>query len=152
MMLSRTVLIGIVAAAGLVSACKPKAEPAPEAPPPAAAPPPASAAPTLVSIELGKAIQADKRAVNPGTAFGPRDTIYVSVTTNGTMPNATMAAKWTYQDGQVVEESTQTLNLAGPATTEFHISKASPWPAGKYKVEVTLNGAPLGQTEFEIRR
>ena len=145
----RSVFIGVVAAVAVVSACKPKPEPAPPAPPPAAAPP---AAPTLVSIELGKAVQADKRAVNPGTTFGRRDTIYVSVTTNGTMSNATMAAKWTYQDGQVVDSSTQTLNLAGPATTEFHISKASPWPAGKYKVEVTLNGAPLGQTEFEIRR
>ena len=148
---TRTLLIGIIAAAGLAAACKPKAEPAPEAPPPAA-PPPAPAAPTLVSIELGKAIQADKRAVNPGTTFGRRDTIYVSVTTNGTMPNAVMAAKWSFQDGQVVDSSSQTLNLAGPATTEFHISKASPWPVGKYKVEVTLNGAPLGQSEFEITR
>lgn len=147
---SRTVFIGIVAAAGLVSAaCKPKPEPLP--PPPPAAPPPAPAAPTLVSLELGKAIQADKRAMNPGTTFGRRDTIYVSVTTNGTMPNAVMAAKWSFQDGQVVDSSSQTLNLSGPATTEFHISKASRWPAGKYKVEVTLNGAPLGQTEFEIR-
>ena len=145
----RSVFIGVVAAVAVVSACKPKPEPAPPAPPPAAAPPPA---PTLVTIELGKAVQADKRAVNPGTTFGRRDTIYVSVTTNGTMSNATMAAKWTYQDGQVVDSSTQTLNLAGPATTEFHISKASPWPAGKYKVEVTLNCAPLGQSEFEIRR
>ena len=147
---TRTVLIGIVVAAGLAAACKPKAEPAPEAAPPAA-PPPAPAAPTLVSIELGKAIQADKRAVNPGTTFGTRDTIYASVTTNGTMPNAVMAAKWSFQDGQVVDSSSQTLNLSGPATTEFHISKASRWPAGRYKVEITLNGAPLGQTEFEIR-
>jgi hypothetical protein len=148
----RTLVIGIVAAAGIFSAaCKPKSEPAPEALPPAA-PPPAPAAPTLVSIELGKAIQADKRAVNPGTVFGRRDTIYAAVTTNGTMPNANMTAKWTFQDGQVVDSSTQTVNLAGPATTEFHIAKASAWPAGKYKVEVTLNGNPLGQADFEIKR
>ena len=149
---SHAVFIGIVATAGLVTACKPKAEPAPEAPPPATAPPPAPAAPTLVSIELGKAIQADKRVVNPGTTFGRRDTIYVAVTTNGTMPNAAMTAKWTFQDGQVVDSTTQTVNLAGPATTEFHISKPTAWPAGRYKVEVTLNGAPLGQADFEITR
>jgi hypothetical protein len=40
----------------------------------------------------------------------------------------------------------------GPATTEFHISKPSGWPAGKYKVEISADGAPAGSKEFEVKK
>jgi hypothetical protein len=131
----------------LAAGCK-KEEPAP---PPAAAPPAPPAAPTLVSLQLGKAVGADKQVTSPTTTFGTRDTIYASVTTTGSMPNANLTARWTFEDGQVVDSTTQTLNLEGSGTTEFHIAKASRWPTGRYKVEVTLNGAPLGSADFEIR-
>jgi hypothetical protein len=126
-------------------------EPAAPATPPPAAPAPATPAFTVTALELGSQIGADKRITQPVTAFAPTDTIYLSVVTNGSTPSATLTAKWTYQDGQVVNESTQTITPTGPAATEFHISKPDGWPAGTYKVEVSLNGRSTGTKEFEVR-
>ncbi len=36
--------------------------------------------------------------------------------------------------------------------TEFHISKPSGWPVGKYKVTLSLGGAPAGAQDFEVHR
>jgi hypothetical protein len=106
---------------------------------------------TVTAVELGNQIGADKRIPQPLTSFAPTDTIYVSVVTNGATPSATLTAKWTYQDGQVVNESTQTIAPTGPAATEFHIAKPDGWPAGTYKVEVSLNGRAAMAKEFEVK-
>jgi len=57
-----------------------------------------------------------------------------------------------YQDGQIVDESTQTIAPTGAARTEFHISKPDGWPAGKYKLEVLLNGTSAGTKDFDVQR
>jgi hypothetical protein len=158
--------LGLGFALSIVAACG-KSEPppaqqaaapqpaAPATPPPAApapaAPAPAAPAFTVTAMELGNQIGADKRITQQITAFAPTDTIYLSVVTSGSTPSATLTAKWIYQDGQVVNESTQTITPTGPAATEFHISKPDGWPAGTYKVEVSLNGRSTGTKEFEVR-
>jgi hypothetical protein len=106
---------------------------------------------TVTALELGNQIGADKRVTRPLTAFAPTDTIYLSVVTNGSTSSATLTAKWTYQGGQVVNESRQTIAPTGPAATEFHIAKPDGWPAGAYKVEVSLDGRSSGTKEFEVK-
>lgn len=141
---------GLGLAVAGVTSCKKK-----EAPPPAeaAAPAPAPAPPpfTVQSVEVGKSIGADKKVTAAVTTFGRRDTIYVSVSTDGAAPSKTIAAKWTFQNGQIVKEQSQSIAPTGPAATEFHISKAGPWPVGKYKVEISVDGATAGSKDFEIK-
>ncbi len=37
-------------------------------------------------------------------------------------------------------------------TTNIEFTNANPWPAGKYKVDVTLNGQAVGMTqEIEVK-
>ena len=70
---------------------------------------------------------------------------------NGSGPSATLTARWTYQDGQVVDESRQNITPTGGSTvTEFHVSKPDGWPTGGYKVEVLLDGASAGTREFKV--
>ena len=149
----RTHRMGWAAALGLavigIPSCKKKEAPAPPAE--AAAPAPAPPAFAVLAIEVGKGIGADKRVTAPATTFGRRDTIYASVATEGAAPSKTISAKWTYQDGQVVKEQAETIAPTGPAATEFHISKAKPWPVGKYKVEIAVDGAPAGAKDFEVK-
>jgi hypothetical protein len=128
-----------------------------ETPPPqnetgAAAPAPAPVAFTVTAIEVGKQVGPDKRVSNPTTTFAPKDTIHASVATDGAAPKKIIAAKWTYQDGQVVKEAAETIAPTGPAATEFHISKPSGWPVGKYKVEITVDGSPSGSKDFEVKK
>ncbi|HKC47781.1 MAG TPA: hypothetical protein VKB63_09295 [Gemmatimonadales bacterium] len=135
----------VAALAGAAVACK-KAPP----PPPPAAPP--VVAFSVTGVTLGKAVGADRSVAQPLTTFGPKDTIYASVATVGSTSSATMAALWTFQTGQTVFADTQALAPQGPAHTEFHISKPSGWPVGKYKVAISLDGAPAGAQDFEVKR
>jgi hypothetical protein len=147
----------IVWAAGLglvvigAPACKKKEAPGPPAEAAAPAPAPEPPAFAVQLIEVGKAIGADKRVTAALATFGRRDTIYVSVATEGVAPSKTISAKWTFQDGQVVKEQSEAIAPTGPAATEFHISKPSPWPVGKYKVEIAVDGAAAGSKDFEIK-
>lgn len=101
-------------------------------------------------IDMGRSLNADKTISGNTLSFKPNDTIYASVATAGSAATATVRARWTYEDGQVVNESTQTIAPTGDARTEFHIVKPDGWPAGKYKVEVFLNGSSAGTKDFEV--
>ncbi len=121
----------------------PMSEPAP---PPAAAP-----AVSVTSVTVGTTAAADK-SVAPVAMIGGKDKIIVSVKTDGAATNATLGVKLTYQDGQVAGEQTATLTATGAETTNVEFSKASAWPAGKYRADVTLDGQPAGTTqEFEVK-
>ena len=103
-------------------------------------------------IDIGRSLAADKTINANADSFKPNDTIYASIGTGGTAATATLKARWTYQDGQVVNESTQTIAPTGDARTEFHISKPDGWPTGKYKLEVSLNGSSAATRDFEVER
>lgn len=158
MMLKRTsIAIAFSLASALVlGACNKNApqEAASTAPaentPAAPASAPAAAPVRLVSVDLGSAVGADQKVTTATTTFTPKDTIYASVATDGT-GNATLEAKWTYQDGQTVKDDSKTIAATGPANTAFSISKPDGWAAGNYKVEVSLNGAPAASKDFSVK-
>lgn len=107
----------------------------------------------VTEVEVGRSIGADKR-INDNAAtdeFGRGDTIYASVATTGTAPGAALSARWTFEDGRVVYESSQNVASTGPANTEFHVTKPDGWPTGKYKVEIRLNGQTVGSKDFEVK-
>ena len=103
-------------------------------------------------IDMGRSLNADKKIIDTTESFKPNDTIYASIATAGSATTATLKARWTYQDGQVVNESTQMIAPTGDARTEFHISKPDGWPTGKYKLEVFLNGSSAATRDFEVAR
>ncbi|HKT61683.1 MAG TPA: hypothetical protein VJQ46_16620 [Gemmatimonadales bacterium] len=133
------------------ASCKKKEPPPPPAQSAEPAPAPAPPAFAVQGIQLGKAVDAGKKVTAPTTTFGRKDTIYASVATEGAAPSKTLTAKWTFQDGQTVKEQSESIAPTGPSATEFHISKKGPWPVGKYKFEVAVDGAPAGSQDFEIK-
>jgi hypothetical protein len=145
-------------------ACGKKEPPAPApapAPAPVAAPalPPAApvveaqtaAAVQVASIDVHSQANPTRLATGAPAVFAASDTIDAVVSTTGSATSATLAAKWTFQDGQVVDESSQTIAPTGPAATTFTIAKPDGWPTGKYKVEITLDGQAAGSSEFEVK-
>lgn len=149
----RTALLAVLSFVVTVTACQQSAPPATH---PAPTPAPAAAAPAaapfkVASLDVGKEIGANKRVASPMTSFAANDTIYASVATEGSAPTVALKARWTYQDGQLVDESVQTIAPTGPAITEFHVSKPSGWPAGKYKVEISANGTVAASRDFEVK-
>ena len=150
-------LVGTIALAG----CKKKEEATPAPAPvvtepvPAPAPTPMAATASVVSVDLGSAVGADSKVTTPTTTFKPKDTVYAAVSTTTSDPAAPVAgklsAKWTFQDGQTVHEESKDFNLAGPGVTAFQVSKPDGLPAGKYKVEISLDGAMVQSKDFEVK-
>ena len=156
---SRGLLIALVAAPLAFGACnRSETEAPPPAPPPAApqakAPVEAPAAePFRVSgLEIGTALGADKRVIAPSaTVSASEPTIYASVATDGATERVTLTARWTYEDGQVVAETSQEIAPTGAAVSEFHIERTDAWPTGQYQVEILADGRTLGTSKFEIQ-
>ena len=147
-------LVVVVLVALAAAACGRRAPAPPAEAPPASAPAPAAEVLAVREITLGNAIGADKRVAMPMTAFGPRDTIYAAVATDGAPPSATLAARWTFLGGgqpSLLDSTAQTIAPEGPAVTEFHVSRTEGWPAGAYRVDVFAGGRLVGSREFEVR-
>jgi hypothetical protein len=124
----------------------------PAAAPPQAAPPVSAPAPIGIgAIQLGNQIGADKRVLAAAETFAPSDTIYASITTEGEAQGVLVTARWSYEDGQTVAESSETIATAGPTVVEFHIAKPDGFPPGRYRVDVAAGGRPAGTREFEVR-
>ena len=90
--------------------------------PPAAAPVAVPAAPAAVSvadITLGSSLNADKTVATAAATFKSTDTIYAAVKTNGTSSAATLAAKWTYQDGCTVHQESLVDHRPGRRSRSF---------------------------------
>lgn len=103
-------------------------------------------------VDLGKHVGNDNQVTDHSADFAPNETVYASVVTQGSAPTAELKTRWTFQDGQVVDEVSRTIAPSGGAATEFHVSKPDGLPVGKYRVEVFLNGSPAASKEFEVKR
>ena len=113
---------------------------------------PSTGAPIVVSgVSLGTAVGADHKVTTASTRFGVHDTIYAAIDTQHAAPDATLAAKWTRDNGQMVFEHTAMMSPDGDATTNFKLSSDSAWPPGKYLVEISLNGVSAKTVAFEIK-
>lgn len=149
--LLRTLALGALLVCG-IAACGKKTEPPPPAPEPtpAPAPAPAPAGVRVTAVEIGSAIGPDKRVTVATRTFAPAHTLYAVVLTEGAAATASLRAIWAYEDGQVVDDSTQDLAPTGPAVTEFHLSKPDGWPVGGYTVEILLDGVSAAKESFSV--
>ena len=83
--------------------------------------------------------------------FSSSDTIYAVVSTMSPQSKQNvLKARWTYQDGQLVNESSKTVK-GGTKFNEFHISKADGWPSGSYSVTILADEEPLVTRSFQVQ-
>jgi len=100
-------------------------------------------------IALGRAIGPDKHVTAPAGDFGPGDTIYTSVVTEGAATRAVLSARWTYR-GALIEETAQKIAPEGTTVSEFHVFNPSGWAPGDYRVEILLDGRIVGDRAFRV--
>ncbi len=106
----------------------------------------------VADVKLGKRLGADKQVADETDTFGPRDTIYASVHTTGFSSSARLTARWMFESGQQVDERTETIAPTSDTYTEFHISKPSGWPPGKYMVHILLDGQEVQTKDFTVKK
>ncbi len=120
----------------------------------AAATPPAAPL-SVARVTLGSEVNAEHQVTRASDHFTPNaKAIYASVATEGSSEGATLNAKWSYLEGQgqLVSSISQSIATDGPAVTTFKVQNPDLWPAGKYKVEISLDGKSVASQDFEIRK
>jgi hypothetical protein len=107
----------------------------------------------VTDVDLGRSAAGDTAIADKTTDFRPNDTIHAVVKHEGAASGATLTARWTFQDGQVVDTRSETISPTGahPDYTHFMISKPSGWPKGKYTLHVLLNGTEVQSKDFEVK-
>ena len=104
----------------------------------------------VTAVTLGRAVGPDSRVTDETSIFNLTDTIYTSVATEGISPSSTIVARWTFEDGQVVDEISRSIAPNGPEVTEFHISKPDGFPVGSYEVVILLDGQEVDRRSFTV--
>jgi hypothetical protein len=118
---------------------------------PAMAPAAAPAAFAVIDVDMGRHISADKKISDKTDDFAPSDTIYASVHTSGAATNKVLMARWTFSDGKVVDERSETISPTGDAYTEFHIVKPGGWPKGKYTLHLLIDGSEVRTKDVTVK-
>src|SRR5690606_40452046 len=69
-----------------------------------------------------------------------------------TPQTGTLTARWTYEGGQLVDETSRDYNFTGTGQTAFQVSKPDGWPTGNYRVEILYDGEVVQTRDFEVRK
>jgi hypothetical protein len=138
---SRFVVAGATIASLVAASCR--------KPPPPPAPP---AALRVTAIDLGRGLSPGNLISAPAQIFGPRDTIYASIATEGISQGGQVGVRFIYQTGGLVFQSSQPVARSGPSRAEFHIWRDTGWPVGFYRLEVFLDSVPAGSREYEVKK
>ena len=148
---SRSLIAGLVAL-GALTACNKDNTPSADTTTPATVPAPdAPSAFSVIDIDMGRHIDAEKKISDKTDDFAPNDTIYASIHTSGTANNSAVVGRWTFENGTVVDERTQNVTTNGDAYTEFHIVKPGGWPKGKYTLHVMIDGKEVRTKDVTVK-
>jgi hypothetical protein len=106
----------------------------------------------VTDVSLGRGMQGDSALRDETDDFGRADTIHALVRHEGSGSGTRITARWTFEDGQVVDERTETVSPSGTgaAYTHFTISKPDGWPAGTYTLHLLVNDREVETETFEV--
>jgi hypothetical protein len=111
-----------------------------------------SAAELRVSnVMIGRRIGPGNRITEPTFEFGPRDTVFVSVATQGAGEAGNLTAAWRSQSGEIVQKSSAPVPPAGE-NAEFRLAQPKGLKLGTYKVIIFLGGDSVETRVFVVKK
>jgi hypothetical protein len=117
----------------------------------ASPPPPELGEFKIVSVLLGKSLDADGVVQTDSERFGRKDKIYATVLSTGAHQGLRLQAKWLAPDGSTVAETEQPLVPTGATATSFSIANPEGWPEGEYELRIAINGSPMQARKFQVK-
>ena len=106
---------------------------------------------SLVDVETGRHVDANRKIADATDDFAPTDTVYASVHTSGKATAAPVMGRWTFEDGTVIDEKTDTVTTDADAYSAFFIVKPTGLPSGKYTIHVLVNGAEVQSKDVTVK-
>ncbi|HEY5440595.1 MAG TPA: hypothetical protein VIJ90_04855 [Gemmatimonadaceae bacterium] len=105
----------------------------------------------VIDVDMGRHFDDDKKISDKTDAFAPTDTIYASVHTSGVVTNAPLVGRWTFEDGTILDEKTDSITTTGDARTIFFIVKPSGFGTGKYSLHVLIDGKEVSTRDAAVK-
>lgn len=107
---------------------------------------------TVAAVMIGKRIGENNLITEPTFQFAPADTVYLSVSTTGAPDSATLATKWRFQTGEMVDSSSKNIQPEGEDVTEFHVTSDKGWKVGTYSVTLYADGDSVDSKAFVVKK
>lgn len=104
----------------------------------------------VASVMIGKRVGNGNLITEPTFQFFPRDTVHVSVATEGSGPGQLTAA-WRSQGGEILQKSSEFARTGGE-NTAFSLSQPKGLKPGTYKVVVLLDGDSADTKVFVVKK
>ena len=105
----------------------------------------------IVSVLLGRTLDAEQVVQADRDSFSPRDSIHASVLSTGAHEGLTLSAHWLGPDGATIADTAQVVAPTQPTATTFSLHNPQPWPVGDYKLELAVNEHVLQTRAFHVR-
>jgi hypothetical protein len=103
------------------------------------------------NVMIGRQIGPGNRITEPTFEFAPRDTVYVSVATQGAGGAGMLTAAWRSQSGEILQKSSEPVPPAGE-NTQFSLSQPKGLKPGTYKVIVFLGDDSVETKVFVVKK
>jgi len=108
-----------------------------------------SVARRVSNVMIGRQVGPNDRITEPTFQFTPKDTVHVSVATEGT-GGGTLSAAWRSQNGEILQQTSAPVPPAGE-NAAFHLSRPEGLKPGTYKVIVFLGEDSVETKVFVVK-
>ncbi len=103
------------------------------------------------NVMIGRRVGSGNRITEPTFEFGPQDTVYVSVGTEGTGDAGPLTAAWRSQNGEILQKSSEPVPPAGE-NVQFNLAQPKGLKPGTYKVIVFLGDDSVETRVFAVKK
>ena len=104
----------------------------------------------VASVMIGKRVGPGNLVTEPTFEFSPRDTVHVSVATEGS-GSGTLTAAWRSQSGEIVQKTSESAGETG-GHAAFRLSQPRGLKPGTYKVIVFLDNDSVDTKVFVVKK
>ena len=102
----------------------------------------------VVTVQTGKSLNSDHSVATHTMSFRPKDTMYVSVLTEG-RGAGTITVKWRFA-GQVIQDLSKKVAYNDQAATDFRFQAADDFPIGDYTIDVMVDGKTIETRRVKV--
>jgi hypothetical protein len=103
------------------------------------------------NVMIGKKVGASDRITEPTFEFTPKDTVHISVATEGTGGSGTLSAAWRSQNGEILQQTSAPAPPAGE-NAAFELARPEGLKPGTYKVIVFLGDDSVETKVFVVKK
>lgn len=104
---------------------------------------------SVLNLETGRRVDAERKITDETETFAPTDTIYASVRMSGTVNTGDVKAQWSFPDGSVVDQRADSANADNRLL--FFLTKPEGLAQGKYNFRVLVNDRQVREEGITVQ-